>query len=103
MKITKIEINPECDKHLTLGNGINLYPLILTVKTFFSSKEVRVYPTSVGPTYGNDFIHHYHFTDDLGKVLPKSACVQCTNYCKSERFYPEPEREATESINITEL
>jgi hypothetical protein len=66
MKIIKIEKLNDTNKILTLGYR-KLYPVLLTLQNWYGKKkEIKAFPTSVGPTFGGPNILYFYYCDEVG-------------------------------------
>jgi hypothetical protein len=85
MRIKHIRINKDASPIIFTNSSKRLYPLILRVQPFpkwlFDDKEVLVYPTSYGPTFGSGSILYYYYQDEFGKPLNDDDSQQLNNWC----------------------
>ena len=81
MKIVKIEIVDGIG--LITGHGHKLFPVKLTLRNWLGKeKEIKAFPTNIGPTFGGPNILYFYYCDETGKRLKDEYSEQINNYIK---------------------
>ena len=85
MTVEKIEFNTEVGTSLQTSN-VELYAVIVTYRSWFTTKKKEFYPTSVGPTYGSNFIHFFQYVDELGNTAPDKISNAINKWCRIQEM-----------------
>ena len=85
MKILKIDID-KSGIAMCIEGYQPLFPAILTIRKLFGTKTIKVYPTTIGPTYGKERVLFFCYVDETGKELPDEISRQINHVCKCLEF-----------------